>query len=78
MKKENIITETLNVFPIEFFGFTFPKELITPLYNEVLEKKDEIKRISNMHAGFDVFITNDYWTDYMQPVTLDGWEKLIP
>ena len=78
MTKENIITETLNAFPTEFFGITFPKELITPLYNEVLEKKDEIKRISDMHAGGDTFIPDDYWTDYRQPVTLDGWEKLIP
>ena len=70
----NVIVERVNVFPQEFLEFKFSTELITPLYNEVLEKKDEIKRISD-------HLTNsqpDYWTDYSQPVKLNGWEKLLP
>ena len=73
--KEKVIIERFNVFPQEFFEFKFSTELITPLYNEVLEKKDEIKRISDMIAGD--YATHDYWTDFLQPVKLNEWEKLM-
>ena len=70
----NTEVQKLSVFPQEFFGFRFPEKAIIPLYNEVMEKKNEIKKISEMHD----YPSADYWTDYDYPVKLYEFEKLIP
>ena len=63
------------IFPTEILTFQFNKEEIRPLIDEVVSKKEEIKKINSIydnHGGI-----GDYHTDYMDPVKLIEYEKLM-
>jgi len=63
------------IFPTEILTFKFNKEEIRPLIDEVVNKKDDIKKINsiyNNHGG-----VGNYHTDYMDPVKLIEYEKLM-
>ena len=63
------------IFPTEILTFQFNTEEIRPLIDEVVSKKHEIKKtnsIYNNHGG-----VGDYFTDFMDPVKLVEYEKLM-
>jgi len=70
MQQGNIL-----IFPTEILTFQFNTEEIRPLIDEVISKKDDIKKINSIydnHGG-----VGDYHTDYMDPVKLYEYEKLM-
>ena len=57
-------------FPIRFYEFNWTEDEIRPFLEEIQEKKEEIKQRNNYEI-------DDYWTDYLAPVKLLEYEKLI-
>ena len=67
--------KNLELFSTKVFVFQFTNEEIEPLINEVLFKKEEIKKRSQIfsnHGG-----VGDYYSDYNNPVQLHEYEKLM-
>ena len=63
------------LFPTEILTFKFNVDEIRPLINEVVGKKDQIKKINsiyNKNGGQD-----DYYSDFSDPVKLFEYEKLM-
>ena len=67
--------KNLELFPTKIFVFKFTNKEIEPLINEVLLKKEEIKKRSlvfSNHGG-----VGDYYSDYNNPIPLHEYEKLM-
>ena len=67
--------KNLELFSTKVFVFQFTNEEIEPLINEVLFKKEEIKKRSQIfsnHGG-----VGDYYSDYSNPMQLHEYEKLM-
>ena len=61
-------------FPVLFYEFIFSQDEIIPLCEEMENKKDEIKKRYNDEFEFGI---PDYWTDYVNPIKLLEYEKLM-
>jgi hypothetical protein len=75
MEVKNMQKSNLLIFSTEIFTFQFNTEEIRPLINEILEKKEQIKKISciyDNHGGI-----GNYYTDFKDPVKLVEYEKLM-
>lgn len=67
--------KNLELFSTNIFVFKFTNKEMEPLINEVLLKKEEIKKRSlvfSNHGGI-----GDYHTDYRNPIQLHEYEKLM-
>tara|TARA_R100001510_G_C7640162_1_gene197862 strand:+ start:1119 stop:1649 length:531 start_codon:yes stop_codon:yes gene_type:complete len=67
--------KNLELFSTKIFVFKFTNKEMEPLINEVLRKKEEIKKRSlvfSNHGGI-----GDYHTDYRNPIQLHEYEKLM-
>ena len=69
--------KNLDVFPQIFVEFYFPPDIITPLYDEVIQNKDKIKKINDKHFGDGGRIAVDYWTDFEETVKLNEMNKIV-
>ena len=69
--------KNLDVFPQIFVEFYFPPDIITPLYEEVIQNKDKIKKINDKHFGDGGRIAVDYWTDFEDTVKLNEMNKIV-
>ncbi len=71
----------VEVFPTLFYDFDFPQDQIRPLCEEIQDKKEELKkRYYNDHhtlATHSEPLSDDYWTDYINPITFPTYEKIV-
>ena len=71
----------VEVFPTLFYDFEFSQDQIRPLCEEIQDKKEELKRrYYNDHhtlSNHSEPILDDYWTDYVNPITFPTYEKIV-
>ena len=74
-KRAKMKMKIVEVFPTLFYAFEFSQDQIRPLCEEIQDKKEELKR--RYYNDHSEPIPDDYWTDYVNPITFPTYEKIV-